>query len=82
MRVVGRALAPLQQLSQAMSAIEDGAYDARVTPGGAPELAALCRKLNHLAATLGGAVEDKRRLAERAVSLQDQRAQGDRARAA
>jgi len=28
--------------------------------------------LNHLAATLGEAVEDKRRLAERAVSLQDQ----------
>jgi len=72
MHVVGSALAPLQQLSRAMSAIEDGAYDARVTPGGAPELAALCRKLNHLAATLGGAVEDKRRLAERTVSLQDQ----------
>jgi two-component system sensor histidine kinase UhpB len=71
-RVVGSALAPLQQLSRAMSAIEEGAYDARVMPGGAPELAALCRKLNHLAATLGGAVEDKRRLAERTVSLQDQ----------
>ena len=40
-------------------------------PGGAPELAAICNKLNHLAATLGEAVEDKRRLAERAVSLQD-----------
>ncbi|WP_407155771.1 histidine kinase [Bradyrhizobium sp. STM 3557] len=71
-RVVSSALAPLQQLSQVMSAIEDGAYDARVTPGGAPELAALCHKLNHLAATLGAAVEDKRRLAERTVSLQDQ----------
>jgi len=70
-RVVGRALAPLQHLSQAMRAIEDGAYDARVTPDGAPELAALCRKLNHLAATLGGAMDDKRRLAERTVSLQD-----------
>jgi two-component system, NarL family, sensor histidine kinase UhpB len=70
-RVVGRALAPLQHLSQAMSAIEDGAYGARVTPGGAPELAALCRKLNDLAATLGGAMDDKRRLAERIVSLQD-----------
>ena len=72
MRVIRGALAPLQQLAQAMSAIEGGAYDARVTPGGAPELAALCRKLNHLAAVLGGAVEDNRRLAERAVSLQDQ----------
>ena len=71
MLVVGRALAPLQALSQAMTKIEAGFYDARVEPGGAPELAAICTKLNHLAATLGDAVEDKRQLAERAVSLQD-----------
>ena len=71
MMVVGRALAPLQALSQAMTKIEAGAYDARVEPGGAPELAAICTRLNHLAATLGEAVEEKRRLAERAVSLQD-----------
>ncbi len=71
MLVVGRALAPLQSLSDAMTRLEGGRYDARVTPGGAPELAAICSKLNHLAATLGEAVEDKRRLAERAVSLQD-----------
>ncbi|WP_139863144.1 histidine kinase [Bradyrhizobium ivorense] len=71
MLVVGRALAPLQALSQAMSGIEAGDYDARVEPGGSPELAAICAKLNHLAATLGDAVEGKRQLAERAVSLQD-----------
>jgi two-component system, NarL family, sensor histidine kinase UhpB len=71
MTVIGRALAPLQSLSQAMTDIEAGRYDARVEPGGAPELAAICTRLNHLAATLGSAVEEKRRLAERAVSLQD-----------
>jgi two-component system sensor histidine kinase UhpB len=71
MTVVGRALAPLQSLSQAMTDIEAGRYEARVEPGGAPELAAICTRLNHLAATLGEAVEEKRRLAERAVSLQD-----------
>ncbi|MBI5261368.1 MAG: HAMP domain-containing protein [Bradyrhizobium sp.] len=71
MSVVNRALAPLQSLSQAMSEIESGRYDARVRPGGAPELAEICAKLNHFAATLGEAVEEKRRLAERAVSLQD-----------
>ncbi|QQN62887.1 HAMP domain-containing protein [Bradyrhizobium diazoefficiens] len=71
MTVVGRALAPLESLAQTMSALEGGRYDARVAPGGAPELAAICTKLNHLGATLGEAVEDKRRLAERAVSLQD-----------
>jgi len=71
MTVVGRALAPLEALSQAMTRIEAGSYDVRVAPGGAPELAAICARLNHLAATLGEAVEDKRQLAERAVSLQD-----------
>ena len=71
MTVVGRALAPLESLAQTMSELEGGRYDARVMPGGAPELAAICTRLNHLAATLGEAVEDKRRLAERAVSLQD-----------
>ena len=71
MNVVGRALAPLQSLADVMAELEDGRYQARVAPGGAPELAAICTRLNHLAATLGEAVEDKRRLAERAVSLQD-----------
>jgi len=71
MMVVSRALAPLEALARAMTRIESGSYDARVEPGGAPELAVLCVKLNHLAATLGDAVEEKRRLAERAVSLQD-----------
>jgi two-component system, NarL family, sensor histidine kinase UhpB len=71
MLVVNRALAPLQSLSQAMTEIEAGAYDTRVEPAGSPELAAICTRLNHLAATLGDAMEEKRRLAETAVSLQD-----------
>jgi two-component system sensor histidine kinase UhpB len=71
MVVVSRALAPIQSLSEAMTKIEAGSYDTRVRPGGPPELAAICTKLNHLAATLGEAVEEKRQLAERAVSLQD-----------
>jgi two-component system, NarL family, sensor histidine kinase UhpB len=71
MMVVSRALAPLQSLSEAMTSIEAGGYDTRVKPAGSPELAAICTKLNHLAATLGDAIEEKRRLAETAVSLQD-----------
>jgi two-component system sensor histidine kinase UhpB len=71
MLVVSRALGPLRSLSDAMTGIEAGGYDTRVKPGGSPELAAICTKLNHLAATLGEAVEEKRKLAERAVSLQD-----------
>jgi two-component system sensor histidine kinase UhpB len=71
MVVVGRALAPLEELSKAMSGIESGSYGVHVEPGGAPELAAICTKMNRLAETLGEAIEEKRRLAERAVSLQD-----------
>ena len=71
MTVVSRALAPIQSLSEAMTRIEAGHYDTQVKPAGSPELAAICGRLNHLAATLGKAVEDKRLLAERAVSLQD-----------
>jgi two-component system sensor histidine kinase UhpB len=71
MLVVSRALAPIQSLSDAMARIESGDYDTRVIPHGSPELAAICAKLNHLTATLGAAVDDKRRLAERVVSLQD-----------
>jgi two-component system sensor histidine kinase UhpB len=69
--VVSGALAPIQMLSEAMTKIESGGYDTRVTPDGPPELAAICAKLNHLAAALGNAVDDKRHLAERVVSLQD-----------
>jgi two-component system sensor histidine kinase UhpB len=71
MIVVSRALQPIESLANAMTSIEAGRYDTRVRPGGSPELAAICRKLNHLASVLGATVEDKRRLAERVVSLQD-----------
>ena len=71
MTVVNRALRPIEALADAMTRIEAGFYDTRVSPGGSPELAAICRKLNQLASVLGASVEDKRRLAERVVSLQD-----------
>lgn len=70
-RVVSGALAPIRTLSDAMRKIEAGGYDTRVKPDGPPELVAICDKLNHLAATLGNVVDDKRLLAERVVSLQD-----------
>jgi len=71
MTVVSRALQPIEALGHAMTRIEAGFYDTRVRPGGSPELAAICRKLNQLASVLGATVEDKQRLAERVVSLQD-----------
>ncbi|MBN9043952.1 MAG: histidine kinase [Rhizobiales bacterium 62-47] len=71
MIVVSRALAPIQSLADAMTGIEAGHYDTRVTPTGSAEIAAICAKLNHLAGTLGEAVAEKQRLAERIVTLQD-----------
>ncbi|MET0719971.1 MAG: ATP-binding protein [Tardiphaga sp.] len=71
MTVVSRALAPIGRLSQAMALIGQGHYQSRVTPSGPPELAVIGERLNALAAALGAAVEDKRHLAERVVSLQD-----------
>jgi two-component system sensor histidine kinase UhpB len=71
MTVVSRALEPIKSLGDAMNSIEAGHFDTRVTPRGSPELAAICSKLNHLASVLKAAIEDKRRLAERVVSLQD-----------
>jgi two-component system sensor histidine kinase UhpB len=71
MTVVSRALEPIKSLADAMSSLEAGHFDTHVTPSGSPELAAICSKLNHLASVLKAAVEDKRRLAERMVSLQD-----------
>jgi two-component system sensor histidine kinase UhpB len=69
--VVSRALAPIQSLADAMAGIEAGRYDTRVLPTGSAEIADICDKLNHLANALGNAVEEKQRLAERVVSLQD-----------
>lgn len=70
--VVRRALAPLRQVADAMGSIEGGDYAIRVSPAGSPELADICVRVNHLAAALGSAVDDKRQLAERVVSLQDE----------
>jgi two-component system sensor histidine kinase UhpB len=71
MTVVNRALQPIKSLEAAITSLEAGLYDTRVRPSGSPELAAICGKLNHLASVLETAVEDKRQLAERVVSLQD-----------
>jgi two-component system sensor histidine kinase UhpB len=69
--VVSRALRPLNSLAGAMTKVEAGDYSTRVTPAGPPELAAICRRLNHLVEVLGSAMEDRRQLAGRLVSLQD-----------
>jgi two-component system sensor histidine kinase UhpB len=69
--VVRRALDPLTSLAGAMTKVEAGDYSTRVAPAGPPELAAICRRLNHLVEVLGSTMEDRRQLSGRLVSLQD-----------
>jgi two-component system sensor histidine kinase UhpB len=69
--VVRRALGPLTSLAGAMTKVEAGDYSTRVAPAGPPELAAICRRLNHLVEVLGSTMEDRRQLSGRLVSLQD-----------
>src|SRR5215472_5884687 len=69
--VVRRALAPLGSLSAAMARVEAGDYATRVAITGPPELAAICGQLNHLILVLGQAMDDRRQLAGRIVTLQD-----------
>jgi two-component system sensor histidine kinase UhpB len=69
--VVRRALTPLGSLSAAMARVETGDYATRVALAGPSELAAICGQLNHLVLVLGQAMEERRQLAGRIVSLQD-----------
>jgi two-component system sensor histidine kinase UhpB len=69
--VVHRALAPLGFLSAAMARVEAEDYATRVNITGPPELAAICGQLNHLILVLGQAMDDRRQLAGRIVTLQD-----------
>ena len=69
--IVDRALAPIADLSKTMAKLAGGDFEARVSPSGSPEVAAICTQLNSLGAALGTAIGEARHLAERVVTLQD-----------
>lgn len=70
--VVGRALAPLGELTQAFRRIGRGDYAAPLPLSGPPELAALAAGCNDMAARLGAMARQNGRLSEQLLRLQDE----------
>ena len=70
--VVGRALRPLEQVSAALAAVGSGEYGVRLPEAGAPELVRLAEGFNAMAARLGKAEAQNRRLHEQLVTLQEE----------
>jgi two-component system sensor histidine kinase UhpB len=68
---VNRALAPIGNLGQAVTALEAGRYHVHVPLNGSPELVDICGKVNSLAGTLERTTNENRQLSEMLVTLQD-----------
>jgi two-component system sensor histidine kinase UhpB len=69
---LGRALRPLARLSTALGLIGAGDYATRLDTRGPPELARLSAGFNRMAAQLGQAEAQNRRLREQLLTLQDE----------
>jgi two-component system sensor histidine kinase UhpB len=70
--VVGQALRPLRTVGQVLPRIGAGDYAARVPEEGPPELAALGRGVNEMAARLAAMRERTRTLEKQILTLQDE----------
>jgi two-component system, NarL family, sensor histidine kinase UhpB len=70
--VVGRALRPLRTVGEALPRIGGGDYAVRAPEQGPPELAALSRGVNEMAARLGAMRDRTRALEEQILTLQDE----------
>lgn len=68
---VNRALAPIGNLGQAVTALEAGRHHVHVPLNGSPELVDICAKVNSLAGTLERTTNENRQLSEMLVTLQD-----------
>ncbi len=69
--IVGRALSPIKSLGHGLEQLTNGAYEMRVIPSGAPELHAICTRLNLLTDKLQKTMQDNQILTERLITLQD-----------
>jgi len=70
--VIGRALAPLTELSDAFARIGGGDYRARVSAGGVSELDRLAAGFNHMAERLAKIDLKNRKLEDQLLTLQDE----------
>ncbi|MGH6802059.1 MAG: ATP-binding protein [Methyloceanibacter sp.] len=69
---IGRALRPLGQLADALKQIGHGDYKLRIGGNSVPELAQLQGNFNRMASELAEMDEEKRRLNEQLLTLQDE----------
>lgn len=69
---VGRALRPLERVLVALEEIEQGRFQTRLPRFKLPELARISHKFNHMAGALEQEKNDNRRLARRALSIQEE----------
>lgn len=69
--LIGRSLAPIEQLHAAMKHLEDGDYDVALPSLGPPEIAGMCARLNTLAKALSRTRKENQRLARSMVEIQD-----------
>jgi two-component system sensor histidine kinase UhpB len=69
---LGRALRPLESLSQALQQVGGGDYEAHVAESGPQELSEIYRGFNTMAAKLADAQRQNERLAEQLRTVQDE----------
>lgn len=69
---IGRALGPLDRLAAALERIGHGDFQVRIDGNLVPEVAQLQRSFNRMALELKAADEEKRRLNERLLTLQEE----------
>jgi two-component system sensor histidine kinase UhpB len=69
---IGRALLPLNQLAGALKQIGHGDYKLRIGGSSVPELARLQSSFNRMASELAESDEEKRRLNEQLLTLQEE----------
>ena len=70
--IVGRALRPLQNLTEAFAEIGAGDFAIRSNPAGPPELVQLANDFNRMADRLSAAEKRNRRLHDQLLTLQDE----------
>jgi two-component system, NarL family, sensor histidine kinase UhpB len=68
---IGRTLQPLKNLADALEEVGDGSYRTRISGRLPPELSRLRDSFNRMAARLAETDEDRRRLNEQLLTLQD-----------
>ncbi len=70
--LIRTSLQPVDTLHEALTHLEAGDYDVDIPTSGSPEIAGICTHINALAAALGRARDENRRLSTAIVRIQDE----------